>query len=482
MKNARILFFTMAFLIILGSCERPKNIDEPQHFVLSGLVTETDNTAVKIYKDQDELAMDSLKADGSFSFDISAKAGTYYSLQVGKLNFSLYLSPGDSTHLVIDPANAENNLLVTGDKINEINYLKLKEERIASLGFNDFPGMWQLPPQEYLHHKDSLMQAFVGVFDSLKVLRGVEPEFIALEDAYFKYQPLFFDYIYPDYHTYFSNTSADSLDFDREAVKAAAASIPDDQPELLAVRPVRDLLEMRIREWRDAALEADSTAADGPDGYNRLAYIAADSIFRNPEVRDYFKFREVKDLLDYMGPVKAQGLYDRFMLEASSDEFKNLLELARAKWAPIMPGNTVPEFSFVNNQDSAMSLSDLRGKLVYVDIWATWCGPCINEHPYWEKLKADYEGKAVAFVTLSIDNNPEPWKKMLVDKDMEGNQWYAPGAWRSDIATHFMVTSIPRFLLFDTEGRILDPTAERPSGDIREVLDMHLATVTTASS
>jgi len=122
-----------------------------------------------------------------------------------------------------------------------------------------------------------------------------------------------------------------------------------------------------------------------------------------------------------------------------------------------------------------VKLSDLKGNLVYVDIWATWCGPCIAEHPHWDKLKTEFEDKPVAFLTVSIDDSEEPWRKMVKSKNMVGLQWFTQNAWNSDFTQHFMVNSIPRFLLLDEEGKIIDPFAERPSGKIRETLEKHLA-------
>jgi thioredoxin-related protein len=63
---------------------------------------------------------------------------------------------------------------------------------------------------------------------------------------------------------------------------------------------------------------------------------------------------------------------------------------------------------------------------------------------------------------------------MVEDKNMEGLQWLAENAWRSEITKHFMVYSIPRFFLLDQEGKIIDPSADRPSGNIRATLDQFL--------
>ena len=89
-------------------------------------------------------------------------------------------------------------------------------------------------------------------------------------------------------------------------------------------------------------------------------------------------------------------------------------------------------------------------------------------------MKEEYKDKPVAFLTVSIDDTREPWEKMVKNKKMDGLQWFAANAWQSELAKFFMVNAIPRFLLLDKEGKIIDPSAERPSGNIREILDKHL--------
>ena len=163
-----------------------------------------------------------------------------------------------------------------------------------------------------------------------------------------------------------------------------------------------------------------------------------------------------------------------FLAENTTPKFVDKLEKLKAKWEPISPGKEVPDFQFTDMKGETVKLSDLKGNLVYIDIWATWCGPCIAEHPNWDKVKEEYKDKPVAFLTVSIDDTREPWEKMVKNKKMEGLQWFAENAWQSELAQFFMVNAIPRFLLLDKEGKIIDPSAERPSGNIREILDKHL--------
>ena len=124
------------------------------------------------------------------------------------------------------------------------------------------------------------------------------------------------------------------------------------------------------------------------------------------------------------------------------------------------------------------SLSDLKGKYVYVDLWATWCGPCKKEIPTLKEVEAKYHGKNIEFVSISLDNGRgykadnqeaaaiaahEGWKKMIADEEMTGIQLFADNGFRSTFATEYAVNSIPRFLLLDPEGNIVDADAPRPS-------------------
>jgi thiol-disulfide isomerase/thioredoxin len=137
---------------------------------------------------------------------------------------------------------------------------------------------------------------------------------------------------------------------------------------------------------------------------------------------------------------------------------------------------------YENYNGGTTSLSDLKGKNVYVDVWATWCGPCKAEIPSLKELEHDYEGKNIAFVSMSIDDDRShggswdqakiDWKEMVADKELGGIQIYAPKGWQSQFVRDYKINGIPRFILIDTEGKIVDANAPRPSSEkIRVALD-----------
>jgi len=138
------------------------------------------------------------------------------------------------------------------------------------------------------------------------------------------------------------------------------------------------------------------------------------------------------------------------------------------------PGQPAIDFSGTDSNGKTVSLSDFKGKMVMVDIWATWCGPCIKEMPFIEKLMEDYHGKDIVFMGVSVDvpKDKPKWEKFLKDKNLQGVQLFSGNGWESDIAKFYQVNSIPRFLLFDKQGNIISTDAPRPSSpEIRQLID-----------
>ncbi|MFP5437393.1 MAG: TlpA family protein disulfide reductase [Bacteroidia bacterium] len=162
--------------------------------------------------------------------------------------------------------------------------------------------------------------------------------------------------------------------------------------------------------------------------------------------------------LSYMGvnSVRMMQYRQKEQLKSVIDGIENRLEFT---------GKPSPQFSYKDVNGKVVNLSDFKGKYVYIDVWATWCGPCRQEIPHLEKLEESLKGKKIAFVSLSIDKpaDTEKWKSMVADKHMGGIQVIAENAWESTFVKAYKIESIPRFILIDPKGNIVDFDAKRPS-------------------
>lgn len=138
-------------------------------------------------------------------------------------------------------------------------------------------------------------------------------------------------------------------------------------------------------------------------------------------------------------------------------------------------GQKSPTFDFENHKGGKTKLDDFKGKYVYVDVWATWCGPCRAEIPHLKKLEEHYHDKNnVVFVSISVDKakDHEKWKNFVVEKELGGVQLFADNDWNSEFVKGYQINGIPRFIIIGPDGNIVNADAPRPSsGDIYETFD-----------
>ncbi|TRX72111.1 TlpA disulfide reductase family protein [Carboxylicivirga sp. M1479] len=128
-----------------------------------------------------------------------------------------------------------------------------------------------------------------------------------------------------------------------------------------------------------------------------------------------------------------------------------------------------PAFDFAGKDVNGKEhkLSDYKGNLVYIDVWATWCGPCKSQIPALKELEKKYHGQPVTFLSISVDKmkDQQKWKDFVKEENLQGVQLMADKAFASDVAEAYRINAIPRFMLIDMDGNIVSTDAPRPSDE-----------------
>lgn len=134
---------------------------------------------------------------------------------------------------------------------------------------------------------------------------------------------------------------------------------------------------------------------------------------------------------------------------------------AEQKVDTLKVGDPSPEFRATDKNGNEVTVKSLKGKYVYIDVWATWCEPCKMEIPFMKELEKKFRGKKIAFVSISSEKNKGKWGEMVRIMEMTGIQINTGGD--LSFMEAYRIAGIPRFILLDKKGRILNLNMTRPS-------------------
>lgn len=242
-----------------------------------------------------------------------------------------------------------------------------------------------------------------------------------------------------------------------------------------------DTTQLRsITGYIDWYLTAHPDTKAPSDDVARLRMVKA--LSTNPDVRNmvaenilsfqFFAMMFGADVTDVL-----PGLYREF-LNVSTDKAR--CDYVRSELAKIEHqevGKPAYPLPLHDASGRKTTLKDIvgKGKYTYVDFWATWCVPCRKETPHFARLAEKYKGKAIRFVSISIDENLAKWKAFIAKEKPSWPQYRVPKEKQGLCADIYGITGIPRFMLFDKQGRIMKASALRPSDpDMEKLIDKSL--------
>lgn len=126
----------------------------------------------------------------------------------------------------------------------------------------------------------------------------------------------------------------------------------------------------------------------------------------------------------------------------------------------------VDEWGLMGLDDKPLMLNSMKGKVIYVDFWASWCGPCKREFPYSMQMidkLTEKQKKKIEFLFISIDDDNETWKNVLSKNKLGGQHGWISGGWAAKLLSKYNVNSIPRYMIINQNGAVVNPNAPRPS-------------------
>ena len=168
-------------------------------------------------------------------------------------------------------------------------------------------------------------------------------------------------------------------------------------------------------------------------------------------------FSEYRTYEEYLDGMKR---FEKYWLSPS---LKARAEAVGTKLYKTRAGGVAADFTYPDVNGKQVSLSDFKGKVVLIDVWATWCAPCRGEIPHLKKLEEEMKGMDVIFLGVSVDEarNKQKWLDFIEQEKLGGIQVFASG-W-SKITKDYKINGIPRFIVIDRKGNVVSFDAPRPS-------------------
>jgi peroxiredoxin len=152
------------------------------------------------------------------------------------------------------------------------------------------------------------------------------------------------------------------------------------------------------------------------------------------------------------------------------------LRVAITKHLALGEGQPAPNFTLVDNTGKKVSLSDFRGKVVYLDFWGTWCAPCLREMAeFAPALKKQFEGRDVVFLYISVNDPEAKWQQTLASQHFTSpNSVHLRSATDAE-ASAYQVTGYPSYFLIGRDGRFIKLYTNRPSDGAATVAALEAA-------
>lgn len=426
----------------------------PRQAVLKGHISNYHGEVVRICMEGNELKRDTLLVDslGNFEFTPSRQDGTVYEISVKDHMpwISVYLAGGDRSEVQLAlTADKRVESIFSGDRVAENNYLRSYDEVEGSREWYA-PEMSGMSFQAYrakVDEKERELQAGLEQVDDA----GAQSLLSARQHLMFQRQLVYYSWRCRSGQA--AGETAPDEDF-----AAYIGSIDVNSPKECD----DDILGVIVGQ------KLDEQGFTGEGDY-MVAYLdVLDRLVTNPEVKNRHATGQLMRQFQYFSGNSFGAAVERYNALCTDDSLKVRVNAEYAEYERVygnlMPGKPAPDFEMADVNGRKCRLSDLKGKFLFIDFWATWCAPCRDEIPYMAKLQEHFAGDArIALVSISVDANVKTWKDFLAKEKPAWAQYVVDAENNGILDKEYRIFGIPHFMLLDPEGRFVQYSFARPS-------------------
>lgn len=370
-------------------------------------------------------------SSGKFLIEFKLDRPTYFSIARN----IVYLSPGDNLEVMLDYENAENAMF-KGKSCHENTYLKSTLYPLAGSFLVGGANIMPTIDQTIMKIKDLAIQKRILLHNNKKL----SPQFKFLEDKRIDIDILNSIYKISSYYPYVHKLEGARL---ADFVNKFIPSMESIARECVSLRLNPKLLDLEVYRnilpWIQKVYRYHSN-----DTLQINDWLLAKKIIG--EIQTTSNPDEVIAFESKIGDIKTERYREAVL--ASYRKFLNFT------------GKSAADIFIYDTKNDSIRLSSFKGKVIYIDVWATWCGPCIKELPYLDSLREHYKDDSrIIFLSLSIDTEISKWLK-YVSKSNYLNLQYVTDL---PMLKPYYVSEVPRAIIIDRDFKIFSLRAPAPS-------------------
>jgi thiol-disulfide isomerase/thioredoxin len=474
MKNLTKIYKSLVLIAVLSavlvSCGQKKKTGNDKLVIVAGQITNPNADSVWIRiepafgRDYIEYG-DKLDDNNSFNLHFETDESIPVTFYDGKETTQMFVDPGDSIYLTLNTEEFDETVKYSGKGVDKNNYLAQKYLKFVD-GYNIWDLLDSLPADQYKKNIDEKRAGREKMLKEFTSNHKVSPEFINFEQTDLDFEHAFDIYMFINskrdrkigYDTVnipveFYEEFSSMANYKNPCKKSKQYNIYYNfyYPSYLAVIN-SDKLKGTSGNERDSILL--SIYESNLDGYEKERAFA-----------NFFYGKVSRYKVDYFE--KNRAYFDKIVKDETLRSFVfNKYDEVRKQLAQDMPEGAHlvnlerKEYSNTTFKDV---IAKYKGKVIYLDFWASWCGPCKGEMPYSLKMQDYFKGKDVAFVYISSDRDSVAWKQMIKILQITGDHYRASKKFRREYDDLYNVRYIPRYVIIDKNGKTVDDDAKRPS-------------------
>lgn len=480
MKYLKNLFLLIP-IVLLGQCDQKPEFSNTES-VLKGQQLLLDGQVKGLKQQPATLTLQVLRSnaqhilkpgpDNEIGDTIPLKRASYLKIIHGDDFRYAFAKPGDSLHLSFRVGHLKRSLQVSGNRYKANRYLIAKQrmsDTIAPQTRQEKQQMYTLNPEAFVKRLDSIKERYMTFYQEFFGKQRPSKIFHQLEKAQIRYHFYRQKLLYPENYRKLRTGRYPDLP---EGFKGYKKAVTFDKSRLFAVPSYQAYVRTIVNKRASKQISSEANIARSV-----VLKRVVDSVISNDTLKARVLSRFLLQTIKTSGPSSVQGVLAYYRQLPHSDAMMNRLDRYLAKWEQISAGEPAIGFAYPSLEGDTVSLASLRGTYVYINAWATWCGPCIRQIPYMKTLQQAYDPDDVQFVSISLDQGRKQnkWQSFVKKRELGGIQLFANGkGFNSSFAQSYVVNSIPRYILIGPSGKIIDPIAQPPS-NIQVRLDSLLA-------